>query len=332
MGLLLKVLSGPHLGAELLLEKGEYIIGSEGDCDICLSGVLMAGKHVKLKVDQGAVRALPLAESVYLKGQWIGEETPLDLYTVLTLGSTHLVVGQSDANWPPITPPKIEQMKGRPAHKPLGKLPLSKLLRYTAYTAAALGLTILLLLLWFVLGPMDGGGSIETKGSEDSPMAIEQTLKDRGVLSNVVSLKTGEKTVLKVFVLQEGEKLRAEELANTLVKKETVEVLAVPSILREASQSLKDLNLKAVLKWEAPAMVLLTFIGKDTTWDEKTLRGQLKLPSGLSLKIQTVSEGDFVKKARLFFKDKGFGNLKLSFQKHTFILAGQLSEKKSGKL
>lgn len=68
---LLRVLSGPHLGAELPLPQGNYVLGSADGCDIILSDATVLPRHARLLVDSGfdgapKVRVQPLDGAVRL--------------------------------------------------------------------------------------------------------------------------------------------------------------------------------------------------------------------------------------------------------------------------
>tara|TARA_B100001248_G_scaffold262503_1_gene258913 strand:+ start:13405 stop:14802 length:1398 start_codon:yes stop_codon:yes gene_type:complete len=113
--LLLKILSGPHQGAEIALNEGDIIIGSNPDCDIILSDVTVAEQQLKLAVSaEGQISISPLSENTFLDGQAIEEqEEPLaiEAFQYITLGTTHLVIGPSDEAWPPLTPPEIQSLE-----------------------------------------------------------------------------------------------------------------------------------------------------------------------------------------------------------------------------
>lgn len=97
---LLKVLSGPHLGAEIVLSDGEYLLGRGERCDIILDDAAMAEEHAKLIVRGREVFCSSLGESpVYIDGQE-ASDAQLEPFQFLTLGHTHLAYGPSHANWP----------------------------------------------------------------------------------------------------------------------------------------------------------------------------------------------------------------------------------------
>lgn len=59
---ILRLFTGPHMGAELVLEPGDYVLGSSLDCDIILNDSSVAPRHLILQVSASppAVRVVPL--------------------------------------------------------------------------------------------------------------------------------------------------------------------------------------------------------------------------------------------------------------------------------
>lgn len=100
----LKVFSGPHLGAEIVLEDGEYLIGSGEDCDILLRDGMVAPKHMRLFIQADKpLRLLPIEKSVYVEGKKIDKvETPVELYQAVTIGTTLFSLGLEGEPWPDI--------------------------------------------------------------------------------------------------------------------------------------------------------------------------------------------------------------------------------------
>lgn len=49
----LRVFSGPHLGAEIILPPGEYLVGSDDSCDIILSEGLVSPRHALVRIVRG---------------------------------------------------------------------------------------------------------------------------------------------------------------------------------------------------------------------------------------------------------------------------------------
>ena len=105
---LLKVFSGPHAGAEIVLTDGEHVVGSGDDCDIILDDPQIASRHARLLVQDGAIRFTALDDAdTYVEGQSV-KDSPLEAFQFLTIGDTHLAAGPADAQWPQREAPSIQ--------------------------------------------------------------------------------------------------------------------------------------------------------------------------------------------------------------------------------
>jgi type III secretion protein D len=103
---ILKVLSGPHLGAEVQLDIGEYRIGRDFDCDVVLTDHSLASEHALLAITPEGIRVQNLAGEVIVDRQLHDDPARLlPFFTMLTLGTTLLTVGPESATWPNLQPP-----------------------------------------------------------------------------------------------------------------------------------------------------------------------------------------------------------------------------------
>lgn len=104
----LKVFSGPHAGAEIVLVESEYVIGRVDDCDIVLTDESLAERHVRLTLRDGGVLVESLGDTpAYVEGQPITSRE-LEPFQYLTLGDTHLVIGPNNEDWPKRPVPVIQ--------------------------------------------------------------------------------------------------------------------------------------------------------------------------------------------------------------------------------
>jgi type III secretion system YscD/HrpQ family protein len=116
---ILKVLSGPHLGAEVRLAEGDYRIGRDESCDIVLSDRSLAGEHALIAIARDGIRAQSLAGEVRLNNRPHTEPGKLlPFFTVLSLGTTHLAVGAETATWPELVPPSLPALAAPPEAEP----------------------------------------------------------------------------------------------------------------------------------------------------------------------------------------------------------------------
>lgn len=97
---LLKVFSGPHLGAEVLLPEGDCVIGSDDDCDVIFGDRLIAPRHAKLTLRGESAECTALdGASVLIAGRSV-DAAPIAPFEYFTLGNTHLAYGPADGEWP----------------------------------------------------------------------------------------------------------------------------------------------------------------------------------------------------------------------------------------
>lgn len=118
----LKVFSGPHLGAEILLGDGEHVIGSNEDADIILHDQLIASRHACLHISGDRVECKGVENiNLLLEGQPC-KEAVLAPYQLFTLGNTHLAIGPADSPWPAIEYPDFALRPSMlPPAKPSGQ-------------------------------------------------------------------------------------------------------------------------------------------------------------------------------------------------------------------
>jgi type III secretion system YscD/HrpQ family protein len=186
--LILKVLSGVHLGAEIELGMETLSVGRDPGGDIVLEDRLLADKHLELRRAGEQVEARILAEPSALDGQPLAPGThTIPLYKVLTAGSTHLAFGARDAAWPVLHFPEetlVESAKARPALAAAAAVAPVKH-RPGWGLAVICGLVAVALLLAVGYGFMTAGVEPEhsvTEEEADLKAALSQ-FKDRGELS-----------------------------------------------------------------------------------------------------------------------------------------------------
>lgn len=102
---LLKILSGPHQGAEVALGVGDYVIGSDPEVDVILSDALINPKHLKITVTADSqLQLTPLDFPVYLNGHELKKEPyPVEPFQFISLGTTQLIIGPVGQEWPQIS-------------------------------------------------------------------------------------------------------------------------------------------------------------------------------------------------------------------------------------
>lgn len=109
---LLKVVAGPHQGAEMRLTEGQVLIGKDDDCDVVLHDALVAPQHFALDLNGSGIFVAPLGGRVYCAGKRIKEaRESVPPFSFITIGGTHLVIGPADDKWPLLSPADIPQLE-----------------------------------------------------------------------------------------------------------------------------------------------------------------------------------------------------------------------------
>ncbi len=97
----LRVLHGPQAGSRLTLSVGEYLLGTDDECDVMLAGPRLKGTHAKLKIDGDLASIGPIEGGVLdAHGSPISEDAPLALGMPVELGGIWISIDEVDAPWP----------------------------------------------------------------------------------------------------------------------------------------------------------------------------------------------------------------------------------------
>lgn len=112
---ILKVVSGPHQGAEIRLPQGCSLVGSDEECDVVLHDVLVAPQHFSFELSNDSIKVTPLGGRLYCDGAWMKDsEVSVEPFSFLTAGGTHLIIGPSDKAWPLLSFSDVPQIKKDP--------------------------------------------------------------------------------------------------------------------------------------------------------------------------------------------------------------------------
>lgn len=109
---LLKVIAGPHQGAEIGLYAGKTLVGSDDECDVVLHDILVAPQHLELELTDSGITAAPLGGRVYANGKRIRDarQSVAD-FGFLSIGGTHLVVGPAEGKWPLLSAADVPELE-----------------------------------------------------------------------------------------------------------------------------------------------------------------------------------------------------------------------------
>ncbi len=116
---LLKVVSGPHQGAELALNAGKTLIGSDDECDVVLHDVLVAPQHVEIELADGGMTAAPLGGRVFIGGKRVRDaRQKVPDFSFVSLGGSHLVIGPAAGAWPLLSSADVPELEKEAEPKP----------------------------------------------------------------------------------------------------------------------------------------------------------------------------------------------------------------------
>lgn len=100
MALLLKILSGPHQGAEFDIPEHTITIGAANDCDVVLSDLSLKDHHVKIAIKDNNIEITSVDGMFYVDGKPQNESVIVEVFQFIHLGSTLLMFGDDkDEKW-----------------------------------------------------------------------------------------------------------------------------------------------------------------------------------------------------------------------------------------
>jgi len=117
---LLKIFSGPHVGAEMSLRPGKYTIGRGADSDIVLQDELIDEQHLTLTISDDSdtvVRAVGQANVIVgSDGTHYGSdyEVTASPYEMITIGATHFAIGEPGGSWSGVSFPTLYSRQETP--------------------------------------------------------------------------------------------------------------------------------------------------------------------------------------------------------------------------
>lgn len=109
---LLKVLSGPNAGAEVLLGNGSCLVGNAVQCDVVLRDEYVAATHLKIKLINGQAELEVLAEPLRVNGEnvQIGQSR-IGHQDVITVGLSSFAVGDAQKDWSNMVLPPVYELE-----------------------------------------------------------------------------------------------------------------------------------------------------------------------------------------------------------------------------
>ena len=105
----LRVLSGPHAGAEVDIGSQPSLLGKADTCDIVLIDDALREQHVKFSVKDDKIICTPQdGASVFVGGIETHEEHEVNAFQPIVCGTTLLALGPKDQIWPTIAVPELK--------------------------------------------------------------------------------------------------------------------------------------------------------------------------------------------------------------------------------
>ena len=111
--LVLRILSGPHSGAEINLQEKPLTIGKGDQCDIVLMDEALAEQHAKIFIKDGNVFCSSQDGDVFVDGVAIEGERKLVDFQPVVCGTTLFAIGPNDVVWPTIEAPQKQIVPGK---------------------------------------------------------------------------------------------------------------------------------------------------------------------------------------------------------------------------
>ena len=108
----LRVLSGLHAGAEVVLADTDAVIGSDDACDIVLADPSVAARHARVSHQQGTYTLSPIEnQTVRVGGTPLKDAYGLQQGSVISLGQVHVAFGTLKTAWHELALPEGNDSK-----------------------------------------------------------------------------------------------------------------------------------------------------------------------------------------------------------------------------
>ncbi|MFH0301660.1 FHA domain-containing protein [Bradyrhizobium sp. 31Argb] len=100
--LILRVLSGPNLGAETWLGEGTWLIGSHNTDDLTFGDPELVGSHIRIAIESDRIQITAFAPGVLINGRVCTTNNPtiLDPFTPVRVGRTIFSLGPAGLGFP----------------------------------------------------------------------------------------------------------------------------------------------------------------------------------------------------------------------------------------
>ena len=113
--MILRILNGPHVGAQAEITSDPISIGSSPECDLVVMDPLLQPKHARVSLATAGRIGIQLLEGTAFVDGTAASDTAfeLSLGQILTIGSTHIGFGEATAVWGMTALPEIRELGGK---------------------------------------------------------------------------------------------------------------------------------------------------------------------------------------------------------------------------
>lgn len=109
---LLKILSGPNIGATVSLPNGAFYVGNNVECDIVLHDEFVAHQHIRILQVNRRLCVEVIAQPVWINGQKkVTGNVALNYHDIVTVGQTSFCLGKPNERWPELELPAIGEIE-----------------------------------------------------------------------------------------------------------------------------------------------------------------------------------------------------------------------------
>lgn len=168
----LRVLSGPHAGAEVNIGPQPSLLGKADSCDIVLIDDALQDQHVQFSVKDNKILCTPMeGASVFVGGIETHEAREVNSFQPIVCGTTLLALGPKDQIWPTVTIPKLQsEAEAAEAEEKNAKIEAERKNRKKLFCLLLLVSGIALLLLGII-----GGLTHVSHKKQEKRLAVEES-------------------------------------------------------------------------------------------------------------------------------------------------------------
>ncbi len=252
----LRVLSGPHGGAEVDIGAQPSLLGKADTCDIVLIDDALQEQHVNFSVKDDKIICTPQdGAAVFVGGIETHEEREVNAFQPIVCGTTLLALGPKNQIWPTITVPKLQsEAEAEEAEEAKEKAEVERNNRKKLFCFLLIGSGIVLLLFGAAgtLTHVSHKKEAKRLAVEESSFpivalreSIEEVLDKHKVDADLVKISlSGKRFVLSCYVATSQEKQELEKELHQLPKVsfQSLHIYVQEKMIEQAQELLNTLQ------------------------------------------------------------------------------------------